>query len=138
MRVSTAVSPTRRDFARSKRSRREVSMSMSKSRLHQLSELGQSVWIDFLSREMLQTGELERMMRDDAVVGVTSNPTIFQKAISQGDRYDAQLKEILESGEEDAKEIFLGLSSRDIAGACDLLRKVWDETAGGDGYVSWE
>src|SRR5438132_5658110 len=78
------------------------------------------------------------MMRDDAVVGVTSNPTIFQKAISQGDRYDAQLKEILESGEEDAKEIFLGLSSRDIAGACDLLRKVWDETAGGDGYVSWE
>src|SRR4051812_16688530 len=78
------------------------------------------------------------MMSEDAVVGVTSNPTIFQKAISQGDRYDDQLKEILESGETDAKEIFLQLSSRDISDACDLLRKVWDEGRGLDGYVSWE
>src|SRR6266545_1820080 len=77
-------------------------------------------------------------MKEEAVVGVTSNPTIFQKAISQGDRYDAQLKEILESGEEDAKEIFLQLSSNDIADACDLLRKVWDGGGGLDGYVSWE
>jgi transaldolase len=111
---------------------------MPDSNLHKLSALGQSVWIDYLSREMLQTGELERMMRDDAVVGVTSNPTIFQKAISQGDRYDAQLKELLESGETDPKEIFLQLSSHDIADACDLLRKVWEEGHGLDGYVSWE
>jgi transaldolase len=111
---------------------------MPDSNLHKLSALGQSVWIDFLSREMLQTGKLERMMRDDAVVGVTSNPTIFQKAISEGDRYDEQLKEILESGETDPKEIFLQLSSHDIAAACDLLRKVWDEGNGLDGYVSWE
>jgi transaldolase len=111
---------------------------MPDSNLQKLSALGQSVWIDFLSRDLLQTGELERKMRDDAVVGVTSNPTIFQKAISQGNRYDAQLKEILESGETDAKEIFLQLSSDDIADACDLLRKVWDEGGGLDGYVSWE
>ena len=111
---------------------------MPESNLHKLSALGQSVWIDFLSRDLLQTGELERKMRDDAVVGVTSNPTIFQKAISQGNRYDAQLKEILESGETDPKEIFLQLSSHDIADACDLLRKVWDEGKGLDGYVSWE
>jgi transaldolase len=111
---------------------------MPDSNLHKVSALGQSVWIDYLSREMLQTGELERMMRDDAVVGVTSNPTIFQKAISQGDRYDAQLKELLESGETDPKEIFLQLSSHDIADACDLLRKVWEEGHGLDGYVSWE
>ena len=111
---------------------------MPESNLHKLSALGQSVWIDFLSREMLQTGKLERMMREDAVVGVTSNPTIFQKAISQGDRYDEQLKEILDGGEADAKEIFLQLSSHDIADACDLLRKVWDEGHGQDGYVSWE
>jgi transaldolase len=111
---------------------------MPDSNLHKLSALGQSVWIDFLSRDLLQTGELERKMRDDAVVGVTSNPTIFQKAISQGERYDDQLKEILESGETDAKEIFLQLSSHDIADACDLLRKVWDEGSGLDGYVSWE
>jgi transaldolase len=111
---------------------------MPDSNLKKLSALGQSVWIDYLSRDLLQTGELERMMREDAVVGVTSNPTIFQKAISQGNRYDAQLKEILESGENDPKEIFLQLSSQDIADACDLLRKVWDSGKGLDGYVSWE
>jgi transaldolase len=111
---------------------------MPESNLHKLSALGQSVWIDYLSRDLLETGELERKMRDDAVVGVTSNPTIFQKALSEGDRYDAQLREVLESGEDDPKEIFLQLSSRDIAAACDLLRKVWDGGKGLDGYVSWE
>src|SRR2546423_3658402 len=111
---------------------------MPDSNLHKLSALGQSVWIDYLSRDQLQTGELERLMREDAVVGVTSNPTISQKAISQGSRYDDQLREILESGEADPKEIFLQLSSHDIADACDLLRKVWDQGKGLDGYVSWE
>jgi transaldolase len=111
---------------------------MPDSKLHQLSALGQSVWIDFLSRQMLQTGKLARMMEEDAVVGVTSNPTIFQKAISEGDAYDKQLKEILGAGEEDPKEIFLELTSHDIADACDLLRGVWDEGNGQDGYVSWE
>ena len=71
---------------------------MPESNLHKLSALGQSVWIDYLSRQMLQSGKLARMMEEDAVVGVTSNPTIFQKAISEGNAYDAQLKEILESG----------------------------------------
>src|SRR5215217_2532730 len=111
---------------------------MPDSNLHKLSALGQSVWIDYLSRDLLETGELERMMREDAVVGVTSNPTIFQKAIAGGNRYDEQLKEVLDSGEDDPKEIFLQLSSNDIAAACDLLRQVWDEGEGLDGYVSWE
>jgi transaldolase len=111
---------------------------MPDSNLHQLSALGQSVWIDYLSRDMLETGELARMMDEDAVVGVTSNPTIFQKAISQGERYDEQLKEILESGETDPKEIFLQLSARDVGEALDLLRPIWDEGKGLDGYVSWE
>jgi transaldolase len=111
---------------------------MPDSNLHKLSALGQSVWIDYLSRDLLQTGELKRMMEEDAVVGVTSNPTIFQKAISQGNRYDEQLKEILDGGEDDPKEIFLQLSSRDISDACDLLRNVWEETKGVDGYISWE
>jgi transaldolase len=110
---------------------------MPDSNLHKLSALGQSVWIDYLSRDLLETGELERMMREDAVVGVTSNPTIFQKAISQGHRYDEQLKECLEELD-DAKEIFIRLSHQDIANACDLLRKVWDQGEGLDGYVSWE
>src|ERR687891_1136333 len=110
---------------------------MAKSPLHELSEHGQSVWIDFLSRDMLRTGELERMMLDDAVVGVTSNPTIFQKAISAGDAYDDQLREVLQH-ERDPKEIFVHLASKDVGDALDLLRGVWDEGGGRDGYVSIE
>jgi transaldolase len=110
---------------------------MGASRLHRLAEYGQSVWIDFLSRDMLRNGELERRMRDDAVVGVTSNPTIFQKAISSGAAYDEQLREVLEE-ERDPKEIFLRLAIKDVEDALDLLRPVWDEGSGQDGYVSLE
>ncbi len=110
---------------------------MSKSRLHQLSELGQSVWIDSLSREWLRTGELARMMDEDAVVGVTSNPTIFQKAMAEGDWYDEQLREVM-AEVDDPKEIFFRLASDDIREACDLFRSVWDGTEGLDGYVSFE
>ena len=110
---------------------------MGASRLHRLAEYGQSVWIDFLSRDMIRNGELERRMRDDAVVGVTSNPTIFQKAISSGAAYDEQLREVLEE-ERDPKEIFLRLAIKDVEDALDLLRPVWDEGKGQDGYVSLE
>src|SRR5437016_7873029 len=110
---------------------------MSKSRLHQLSELGQSVWIDYLSREMLRTGELERLMREDAVVGITSNPTIFQKAISQGDLYNNQIRASL-AEVDDPKEIFWRLAEKDVGDACDVLRPVWDAGQGRDGYVSIE
>jgi transaldolase len=111
---------------------------MPESRLHQLSALGQSVWIDSLSREWLKTGELTRMMDEDAVVGVTSNPTIFQKAMAEGGWYDDQLREVLDSGIDDPKEVFLQLAVRDIQDACDLFRRVWDEGQGQDGYVSME
>jgi transaldolase len=110
---------------------------MAKSRLHALSELGQSVWIDFLSRHLLRSGELARMMEEDAVVGVTSNPTIFQKAIAEGDAYDDQFREVL-GEEDDPKEVFLRLAVQDVQNACDLLRPVWDGGAGQDGYVSIE
>jgi transaldolase len=105
------------------------------SRLHQLSQLGQSVWIDFLSRDLLDSGSLARAVRDDAVVGVTSNPTIFEQALSHGDAYDAQLTS---SGSGNAKHVFLALTMRDVADACDLLRPVWERTNGRDGYVSIE
>ncbi len=110
---------------------------MSDSRLQQLSRLGQSVWIDFLSRQMLQSGKLAQMMEDDAVVGVTSNPTIFQKAIAEGDLYDEQIRECLEETD-DPKEIFWRLAEKDVSDACDLLRPVWDAGGGQDGYVSIE
>jgi transaldolase len=105
--------------------------------LRHLAELGQSVWIDYLSRELLESGGLARLVRDDAVVGVTSNPTIFQQAISHGDAYDEQLRELLARGL-NAKEVFLELACTDVATACDLLRPVWEQTSGRDGYVSIE
>jgi transaldolase len=110
---------------------------MSKSRLHELSEHGQSVWVDSVSREWLETGELARMIEEDAVVGVTSNPTIFQKALAEGDWYDEQLRDVL-AEEDDDKEVFYRLAVRDIKDACDLLRSVWDAGHGQDGYVSME
>jgi transaldolase len=110
---------------------------MPRSRLHELSEHGQSVWVDSVSREWLETGELERMTREDAVVGVTSNPTIFQKALAEGEWYDEQLREILPEESSD-KEVFYRLAVQDIQDALDLLRPIWDEGNGQDGYVSME
>jgi transaldolase len=110
---------------------------MTRSRLHELSERGQSVWIDSISREWLQNGFLEKLIREDAVVGMTSNPTIFQKALAGGSWYDEQLREVL-ADEEEPKEIFYRLAVRDIQDACDRLRAVWDEGSGKDGYVSME
>jgi transaldolase len=109
---------------------------MAESRLHQLSARGQSVWIDYLSRDLVQSGELKRLMDEDAVVGVTSNPTIFQKALSQGDLYDEQIRTLLER-EQDPKEIFLHLAVRDVESALDLLAPV-HERSPEDGYVSIE
>ncbi len=110
---------------------------MAKSRLHELSEQGVSVWIDSLSREMLETGELARLVKEDAVVGVTSNPSIFQKAMATGDWYDEQLHEVAKT-EDDPTEIFLQLAIEDVKRACDLLHPIWDGGKGLDGYVSLE
>src|SRR4051812_25511703 len=110
---------------------------MAKSRLHELSARGQSVWFDTLSRDLVQSGELKRMMDEDAVVGVTSNPTIFQKALSTGDAYDDDLKELL-AKTDDASEIFFSLALQDIRDACDVLKPAYDASNGIDGYVSME
>jgi transaldolase len=109
---------------------------MAKTPLQRLADQGQSVWIDFLSRPFVQQGELAGLVRD-GVVGVTSNPTIFQGAIAEGDAYDEQIKE-LTATETEPKEIFLGLARDDIRAACDILRPVWDDGKGLDGWVSLE
>jgi transaldolase len=111
--------------------------SRTPSRLHELNEQGQSVWFDTLSRDLVQTGELKRMMDEDAVTGVTSNPTIFQKALAQGSAYDEQMKELL-SETDDPTEIFFRLALDDIRDACDVLRPAFDATDGNDGFVSME
>ena len=105
-------------------------------RLRKLAEAGQSVWIDSLSRDEIENGNLERMI-EEGVVGVTSNPTIFQKGISHSTLYDEQLQE-LSRREDDPKEIFLGLAKKDIQDACDLLMPVFERTNHLDGYVSLE
>jgi transaldolase len=107
---------------------------MAPTPLQQLNELGQSVWVDFLSRPFIEDGELAGLV-DAGVHGVTSNPTIFQAAIAEGDAYDEQLKEVLEH-ESEPKEIFLALAIRDIRAACDVLRPTFD--AAQDGWVSLE
>ena len=95
------------------------------------------MWVDSLSREMLETGELKRLIHEDAVVGVTSNPTIFEKALSTGEWYDAQLRAELERSD-DTKQVFFALAIEDIKRACDVLRPVWERTEGIDGFVSIE
>src|SRR4051812_34534512 len=86
-----------------------IAAARTPSPLQRLAELGQSVWIDYLSRELLESGALTRLVRDHAVVGVTSNPTIFQQAISRGDAYDEQLRELLPRALS-PKEVFLELA----------------------------
>jgi transaldolase len=110
---------------------------VARSRLHELEEHGVSVWVDSLSREMLETGELKRLIEEDAVVGVTSNPTIFEKALSTGGWYDEQLRAELDRSD-DTKDVFFALAVEDIKRACDVLRPVWDRTNGIDGFVSLE
>src|SRR3954470_10202476 len=104
--------------------------------LQQLAEHGQSVWIDFLSRRFVKDGDLKGLV-EQGVVGVTSNPTIFQGAIAEGDAYDDQIRE-LSAQYDDPKEIFWQLAKDDIRDACDILRKTWDDGQGKDGWVSLE
>ncbi len=110
---------------------------MTESRLDKVAARGQSVWIDLLSREFVASGELQRMVDEDAVTGLTSNPSIFQKAISGGGDYDAQIRECLEETD-DPRAIFASLAVTDVQAACDVFRPVWEKTNGADGYVSLE
>jgi len=107
------------------------------SPLQRLAAYGQSVWIDFLSRDLLRSGSLARAIESDGVVGVTSNPTIFAKALTDTDAYDDQLAELW-TREGDVKDIFLHLATDDVTNACDLLLPTWQESEGLDGYVSIE
>ena len=105
-------------------------------RLQKMQEIGQSVWVDALSRDSIQGGELERMM-EEGVLGVTSNPTIFQQAIAQSQLYDEELQELAEETD-DPKEMFRRIAVRDIRDACDIFMPVYERTERKDGYVSLE
>ncbi|MEP7027471.1 MAG: transaldolase, partial [Candidatus Eisenbacteria bacterium] len=110
---------------------------MAGTPIHALFAAGQSVWLDFIRRDLLTGGELERMVEGGLVSGLTSNPTIFEKAIAGSHDYDATITTLAREGKT-ANEIFDAIAVADIQGACDVLRPVYDRTSGVDGYASIE
>jgi transaldolase len=110
---------------------------MAKNRLQALHDVGQSIWLDSIDRRMLHDGELDRRIHDDALTGMTSNPTIFQKALASSNAYDDQITEA-EEKDLTSWEVFELLETTDVRDACDKFASVFSATRGGDGYVSIE
>ncbi|HEY2849908.1 MAG TPA: transaldolase [Gemmatimonadaceae bacterium] len=106
------------------------------TRLQELHAVGQSIWLDYIDRTMLHNGELARRIREDSLTGMTSNPTIFEKALAQGTAYDAQLRDA--TGDRTAWEMFELVETDDVRTACDIFRPVFDAAGGRDGFVSIE
>jgi transaldolase len=109
---------------------------MSDNALQRLNEAGQSIWLDYIDRTMLHNGDLQRRIRDDALTGMTSNPSIFEKALAEGTAYDTQIKS--ENGELTGMQLFEKIATTDVRDACDAFRAVHDRTKGADGFVSIE
>jgi transaldolase len=110
----------------------------SSSPLKRLHDAGQSIWLDYIDRTMLHNGDLERRIRDDALTGMTSNPTIFEKALAEGTAYDAQLASVASDPAPTPQALFELIATEDVRAACDAFRGVYDATRGADGYVSIE
>jgi transaldolase len=109
---------------------------MAKNRLQELHDTGQSIWLDSIDRRMLTDGELEQRVRDDALTGMTSNPTIFQKALASGDSYDEQL--LAADHGLTPSQLFELVETTDVRDACDIFAGVYSSTRGADGFVSIE
>ena len=104
------------------------------NRLNELHAAGQSIWLDYIDRTILHNGELTRRIRGDSLTGMTSNPTIFEKALAQGTAYDAQLKDA--AGDRTAWELFELVETDDVRAACDLFRPVYDAAKGHDKLIA--
>ncbi len=98
-------------------------------RLQALHDAGVSIWLDTLSRDLLESGEFARLIRECSVTGATSNPTIFAAAMTGSISYDQQLRQLLDTGDRDPREMFLALALADVRHAADLLRPVYDASA---------
>ena len=109
---------------------------MTQNRLQRLHDAGQSIWLDFIERGMLHDGGLQRRIVDDVLTGMTSNPTIFEKALAEGDVYDAQIRE--SAAGLSAGQLFELIATTDVRNACDAFAGIYAATKGGDGYVSIE
>ena len=110
---------------------------MKNNPLKQLETLGQSVWLDYIRRELISSGGLRRLIEEDGLRGMTSNPSIFEKAIVESQDYEEDIRSMMLKGN-GAKEIYESLSQRDVQGAADEFRPLYDRTDGKDGYVSLE
>ncbi|MCH7590037.1 hypothetical protein IIB34_03250 [PVC group bacterium] len=105
--------------------------------LKQMYECGTSVWLDFISRKLIDSGELKKLIDEDGISGLTSNPTIFQKAIAGSPDYDESIKKLIKDGLTD-DEIYESLVIKDIQNCADIFRPIYDKTEGRDGFVSLE
>jgi transaldolase len=112
-------------------------MKMKDNALKQMGNLGHSIWLDYIRRDLISDGRLERLIAEDGLCGMTSNPAIFKKAIVDSDDYAQDIQTMMHSGK-DAKEIYEALSQSDVQNAADVFRTVYDNTHGKDGYVSLE
>lgn len=110
---------------------------METNRVKQIHSLGQSIWLDFIDRDIIASGKLKKLIDEDGVCGVTSNPAIFEKAITGSDDYDDEIRTLSESDKTN-EEIFFGLAITDIKNATDVFKGVFDEAGGADGFVSLE
>ena len=111
---------------------------MEHNRVKKIHDLEQSIWLDFIDRKIMNTGQLQQLITEDGVRGLTSNPAIFEKAISSGTDYDEQIKQLAQQGKSN-EDIFYGLAVSDIQRAADMLLPVYEEEiSGADGYVSLE
>ncbi len=106
--------------------------------LQDLATAGQSIWLDYMHRKLMDDGELKRLVEEDAVTGVTSNPSIFEKAIGEGADYDDRIKAALLESDTNTMDLYERVAIQDIQAAADVLKPVWDRTQGRDGYVSLE
>ena len=113
-------------------------MTADRNRLQRLHDAGVSIWLDMLSRDLLDSGDFAALIAESAVTGATSNPTIFAKAITGSDAYDDQIRAEVSSGVRDTQELFFALALDDVGHAADLLRPTYDAGDGHDGFVSFE
>src|SRR5665647_3045420 len=111
--------------------------SLKENNLIKLGTLGQSIWLDYIRRDLITSGELRRLIAEDGLRGMTSNPSIFEKAISSSHDYDEDIH-TMALAKKDCKSIYEALSQHDVQSAADEFRSVYDETKGKDGYVSLE
>ena len=105
--------------------------------LIQLGMIGQSVWLDYIKRDLIASGELRRLINEDGLRGMTSNPSIFEKAIAGSQEYEKDIHDLTLKGKK-VIEIYESLSQKDVGNAADEFRRVYDETGGDDGFVSLE